>query len=418
MRSDEPIDVAIVGAGIGGSGLAVVLAKAGLKVLLLEKTKEHKDVVRGEWLAPWGVEEANYLGLTDLYMRAGANRIDRHISYSEFSTGEDVEDSTMVMADTVAEKPLCLGHPKTCDLLNEEAVGLGVEFQRGVRALKVTPGEPPRLHYQHDGQMHELSPRWIVGADGRKGVVARQMGCSVSQDAEHHLFSGMLVKDAHAWPCDLQVVATEGDVNILAFPQGDGVVRIYLGWPSSDRGRLVGPDGPARFLDSWRINCVPQAEVIASATPISPCIAYPNQDAWVDSPVRPGVVLIGDAAGRNDPIIGQGLSVAHRDVHFVSDAMLHESNWRMDMFEPYVAERAERMQRLRTVARLTSLRTSVFGDEGFRLRLKIHERMAARPDLAAPFAAGFLGPQNLPAEIFSPVFTEEIVGAPIWEEHP
>ena len=57
----ETVDVAIVGAGIGGSALAVTLAKGGLSVLLLEKSLEHKDVVRGEWLAPWGVEEANQL---------------------------------------------------------------------------------------------------------------------------------------------------------------------------------------------------------------------------------------------------------------------------------------------------------------------------------------------------------------------
>lgn len=414
----KQVDVAIVGAGIGGSALAVTLARGGLSVLLLEKSLEHKDVVRGEWLAPWGVEEANHLDLTDLYMSAGAHRVTRHVSYNEFVTPEEAESETLYIGEVAPEKPLCLGHPKTCNLLNEEAVANGVELVRGIGGLKVMPGSPPRLRYQKDGEVTEISPRWIVGADGRNGVVAKQIGCTVEHDPEHHLFSGMLVAGADDWPDDLQVISHEGDVNILAFPQGDGVVRIYLGWPSEDRGRLVGPEGPQRFLDSWRVKCVPHADTIANAKPVSPCIGYPNYDAWVDHPVREGVVLIGDAAGRNDPIIGQGLSITHRDVRFVSQALLGTKEWSASMFDGYVAERSDRMAKLRITARLTSLRESAFGEQGKALRYQIHERGHKNPDLTAPFAAGFVGPHNLPAEVFSPEFTEQVVGAPIWDDHP
>ncbi|MEM7098588.1 MAG: NAD(P)/FAD-dependent oxidoreductase [Pseudomonadota bacterium] len=416
--SIKNVDVAIVGAGIGGSALAITLARGGLSVLLLEKSVEHKDVVRGEWLAPWGVEEANKLQLTELYMNAGAHRVARHVGYNEFVSADEAEAQTLFLDQAAPEKPLCLGHPKTCNLLNDAAVSLGVEFARGISAIEVQPGRPPRLHYQHDGAAVEVVARWIVGADGRNGVVAKQIGCKFEHDPEHHLFSGMLVEGADDWPEDLQVIAHEDDVNVLAFPQGDGVVRIYLGWPSADRGRLVGPDGPQRFLDAWQVNCVPYADTIANAKPVSSCIGYPNYDAWVDHPVREGIVLIGDAAGRNDPIIGQGLSIAHTDVRMVSEALLGNQVWSVDMFDEYVAERKERMSRLRTTARLTSLRESAFGEEGKALRYQIHERLHATPDLAAPYAAGFIGPQNLPEEVFTPEFTAQVVGAPIWDPHP
>jgi 2-polyprenyl-6-methoxyphenol hydroxylase-like FAD-dependent oxidoreductase len=228
----------------------------------------------------------------------------------------------------------------------------------------------------------------------------------------------MLVENADAWPADLQVIATEGDVNVLAFPQGEGKVRIYLGWPSEDRTRLLGADGPSRFLQSWQLECIPNAHVITDATPVSPCIAYPNSDSRVDSPVRPGVVLIGDAAGRNDPIIGQGLSITHRDVRLVSNALLENDDWRPEHFEGYVEERAARMSRLRTTARLTSLRDSAFGEDGRQLRLQIHERIAKAPDLLTPFLAAFVGPEALPAEAFTPAFGEQIVGQPIWDTLP
>ena len=414
---DSP-DVAIVGGGIGGSAMAIVLARAGLDVLMLEKSLQHKDVTRGEWLSPWGVLEANQLGLTTLYEADGANRIDRHISYSDITSTEEAELNTLDIATMAPEKPLCIGHPRCCDLLNSEAEKLGVNYLRGISQLQVSPGTPPALNFTHDQQTHELRPRLIIGADGRNGIVAKQIGCTLEHDKEHHLFSGMLVKDAHDWPDDLQVIACEGDVNVLAFPQGNGRVRIYLGWPSSDRARLVGPGGPQNFLDSWRIACVPNADAIASATPASPCIAYPNHDAWLDSPVREGVVLIGDAAGRNDPIIGQGLSITHRDVRLVSTALLENQHWAAGIFNEYVTERVERMARLRVTARLTSLRDSAFGEQGRRLRQQIHERIAATPEMALPFAAAFVGPENIPSAAYEPAFLEQIVGAPIWSDLP
>ena len=413
-HTTEHPDIIVVGGGIGGGLVSTVLARAGLRILLLEKSLQHKDVVRGEWLAPWGVSEAVELGVHDEYMAHGAHRPLRHVNYGDLVTPAEAEAAAFDLTQGVPHPPLCLGHPKTCNLLNEDAVAAGVEMLRGISRLRVTPGSPPEVSFVHEGIEHTHKPRWVIGADGRNGVVANQIGCTTTHDEEHHLFSGMLVEDAHDWPEDLQVIATEGDVNVLAFPQGNGNVRIYLGWPSTERTLLVGPEGPARFLEAWQLDSIPHADAIVNATPISPCIAYPNYDAWLDSPIREGVVLIGDAAGRNDPIIGQGLSVTHRDVRMVRDAMLGESNWQTSMFDDYETERHERMSRLRTIARLTSLKESDFGKSGYALRQEIHNRLAANPDLAAPFAGGFVGPDALPAEVYAPAFTEQIVGRPLW----
>jgi 2-polyprenyl-6-methoxyphenol hydroxylase-like FAD-dependent oxidoreductase len=408
-------DVVIVGGGIGGGALASVLAREGLAVLILEKTLEHKDVVRGEWIAPWGVAETVALGLYDLYEKNGAHRIERHIDYNELETREDSESKALQLAGMVAHLPLCLGHPKMCNLLNTSAIDAGATLLRGITGLKVTPGSPPTVSYIHEGELTELRPRWVVGADGRNGVVAKQIGCTLTHDPEHHLFSGMLVEDANDWPEDLQVTGFEDDVNFLAFPQGDGKVRIYLGWPSEERSRLAGPDGPKRFLEAWNVDCVPHAAAIAGAKPVSRCIAYPNFDAWLDTPVKEGVVLIGDAAGRNDPIIGQGQSITHRDVRQVRDALINNNQWDVSIFNDYAEERKERMSRLRTVARLTSLRDSGFDRPGRRLREEMHRRINANPDLGMPFAGAFVGPEALPAEIYSSKFVESITGQPLWQ---
>src|SRR5678809_856361 len=76
-------DLIIVGGGIGGSALAAVMARAGRSVLLLEQSQAYQDRVRGEWIAPWGVDEVKRLGLYELLLSAGGHHLSRHITFDE-----------------------------------------------------------------------------------------------------------------------------------------------------------------------------------------------------------------------------------------------------------------------------------------------------------------------------------------------
>lgn len=53
MTTEQP-EVTIIGSGISGSALAAALAKAGVQVLVLERTEQFVDHVRGEYMHPWG----------------------------------------------------------------------------------------------------------------------------------------------------------------------------------------------------------------------------------------------------------------------------------------------------------------------------------------------------------------------------
>jgi flavin-dependent dehydrogenase len=66
-------DVITVGGGLGGASVAKVLAEAGLRVLVTEREETFKDRIRGEFLAPWGVAEAQKLGLYELLMEKCAH---------------------------------------------------------------------------------------------------------------------------------------------------------------------------------------------------------------------------------------------------------------------------------------------------------------------------------------------------------
>ena len=302
-------DVVIVGGGIGGGALAKNLAEAGVAVLVLERTQEYADVVRGEWIAPWGIPETKAVGAYPIYIANGGHHVTRHVSYDEDVHPRVAEkaafDLTTLMPDNPG--PLCIGHPAMCNLLNQAATAAGATVLRGVSNTRVTPGSPPTVTFDHEGKTTTLRPRLVVGADGRHGKTAEQIGARLQQDEPHHRFSGMLIDNVPQWRDDTQFISTEGDVNVLAFPQGGGRIRLYIGFALEQKTRLAGPQGPQRFLDAFRLKSVPGSDAIAAGRPIGPCLVYPNNDTWIDEPFADGVVLIGDAAGRNDPITGQGL---------------------------------------------------------------------------------------------------------------
>ena len=399
----DQFDVVIVGGGIGGGALATVLARAGVSVLVLEKSTVYRDHVRGEWMAPWGVAELKRLDLYEAVRAGGGHHLARHWSCHEEVSHEEALataiDLTALLPDVPG--PLCIGHPTLCQLLIELAARAGATVRRGVEDVRVSDEAPRTVTYRFDGSSHRASCRLVVGADGRASQVRRQVGIELHRDPTHHLFAGMLVEGAHGWPAETQTIGAEGDAHFLAFPQGSGRVRLYLGYAKEQPKRLTGADGPRAFLAAFQLACLPESEHLARAEPAGPCHSYPNEDSWTDLPMRDGVVLIGDAAGANDPIIGQGLSITLRDVRLVRDAVLGARDWRPEIFAAYAGERAERMRRLRFSASVVATMENEFGETARARRTRARERQMKDPTLFLPFLAAFVGPDQLPAEAFA-----------------
>lgn len=395
---NEQYDIIIVGGGIAGSGLGTALARGGKSVLVLEKSLEFRDMVRGEWIAPWGVVEARRIGIYDDLLTANDHHIARHIEYGDgLDPAEgDARGLALAMLPGVPG-PLSLGHPQACQALFGAAVGAGATAVRGVEEIEVTAGPAPAVSYTVDGERRTAHARLVVGADGRGSVVRRQVGAELYQDPTHHYFAGLLVEDADDWPTDVQSMGTEGDLQYFVFPQSPGKARLYLGFPTEQKSRFAGHDAAQRFLDAFQFASVPNSGCIAAGRAAGPCHAIPNQSTWVDNPVAPGAVLLGDAAGYNDPIIGQGLASTLRDVRLVGELLLGSDRWETGLFEPYVEERRERMRRLRLVAAIDSVVHAEFGPEATARKL----RVLRNPELTMPRGAVMVGPELLPAECFT-----------------
>jgi 2-polyprenyl-6-methoxyphenol hydroxylase-like FAD-dependent oxidoreductase len=144
--------------------------------------------------------------------------------------------------------------------------------------------------------------------------------------------------------------------------------------------------------------------------PASQCFVYPNNDTWIDVPVGPGVIAIGDAAGHNDPTIGQGLSVSHRDVRVVSDILNASGDWSPAALAPYAEERRERMRRLRLSGRLPAVRDCEFDAAGRARRERLRGKFMVDPLITGLALATLIGPENVPAEIFDARALEAALG--------
>jgi menaquinone-9 beta-reductase len=403
-------DVVIVGGGIGGCALAGHLARAGLAVTVLEQTETFADRVRGEWLAPWGVAEAQRLQLYDRFVAAGGHHLTHAIGYDELIPPEAAESRRLDLSRFVdgIPGPLCLEHVIMQNEALAAAVESGARVLRGTSRLTLPASDQPTVAFLHEGATHELSARWLVGADGRTSAVRRHFGMPLQEDPLDHLIVGLLLEGAHDWPQDRQSTGKFGDIHYLVFPQGHGKVRIYADYAYHGKARFNVENGARELLQAFDLAGVPGSAAIAGAKPIGPCRSYPSQDAWVDAPVAPGVVLIGDAAGYNDPILGQGLSVTLRDARMVGEAMTGSGDWQPALFDDYVNERRERLRRLRLAAGFVTRLFARFDADGVARRGRAFQRLGADPSLGLITAAAYAGPDRVPARYFTPEFQDAL----------
>ncbi|MHB1486953.1 MAG: FAD-dependent oxidoreductase [Acidimicrobiales bacterium] len=412
--SGERADVVVIGAGIAGSALAGTLARGGVSILVLERSTEYVDRVRGEFLQPWGVAEAQRLGILAALLDAGGNVSSRLVLYDEAYTRQESEASVVPLDAMVPHVPgaLGIGHPVACRALEEEAESAGARMVRGVSEARVTSGPNPQVAYVVDGEEHVVSPRLVVGADGRESAVRSQIGVPLRRTEPRVMLAGLLVDGVDGWPEGDSSIGTEGDRIYYVFPQGNGRVRLYLGVAFEQRGRLSGTDRAAALLEGFRLDVVPGSERLAKATPAGPCAGFPMTDSWTDTPLAPGVALIGDAAGFSDPVIGQGLSVALRDARMVGEVLLGGDDWSVDGLAPYAQEREERMRRLRFCAEVFTdchLPGHPNGVPERRRRLDLLN--GGDPDLFMAQAAMLCGPEMAPPEAFREVVRNRLVDA-------
>jgi len=388
-------DVITVGGGLGGSTLAAELARAGHRVLILERETRFRDRVRGESMLPWGVAVARRLELVDPLLAAGGHQAPLWITYM---FGNPVNTRDLHVTTPHGEAALNIYHPDMQEALLERAAGLGAEVKRGMTVVGVdaAPGRQPAVTFEREGERQTLSARLVVGADGRDSQVRGWVGFEVQRDLELLTIAGTLIEGSGVPDSAVHLAFGPGGAMLMA-PLGGRRARTYYVYPGvSRRLGLSGKQKISEFIQTCQSTGVPESW-FAGAEPIGPLAEFQGSDRWVESPIRNGVVLIGDAAASTDPSWGCGLSLTLLDVEHLATALRANADWSAALVR-YAMEHNEYYKTLRRILGWMTELTWTPGREADERRQRVFPRMMSDPrGFPDSIGLGPFGPSDEPA---------------------
>jgi len=310
----EHVDAVVVGARCAGSGTAVALARAGRRVVVLDRVRFPADTISTHLLWPGGVAELQALGALERVRALGAPPLPRALA----GAGRLVVRGDYTPVDGI-DHAMCVRRSGLDAALVETAREAGAEVREGVgvEALVTVAGRVAGVRCA-DGS--ELRAPLVIGADGRRSTVARHVG---AERPHRESASGRACFYAYwedARPEWRAVAAQwrEGAELGTAFPCDGGLALVLLQPPAARAGefrgdlagcyeRTVGSiPGLAERLEGCRI-----ATKVRAATGIA---SYFRRSAG------PGWALAGDAGHFKDPVTAQGIRDALRYGRLLGEA--------------------------------------------------------------------------------------------------
>jgi len=335
-------DVAIVGAGMVGSALALALTKAGFDVALVESRapaqwrSEDEVDLRVVALAASSIALFERLDVWKT-IRAARACAYRHMRvWDALAPGElhfDAADEGVAALGYIVENRL-IQHVLWHALQTEARIALHCPAKVAATELDADR----RTLVLDDG--NRVAARIVVAADGVDSVLRDLVGIA-AQDrdyAQRAIVAHVATEREHeatAWQRFLPAMT-------LAFlPLADGRASIVWSVPNADAERLLALDDAA-FRDElgaafdFRLGRI---------TAMTPRAAFPLRMKLADRYVAPRFALIGDAAHVVHPLAGQGVNLGLRDVDELCGALSEARDAKRDFSADFVLRRYERRRR-------------------------------------------------------------------------
>lgn len=376
-------DVAIAGGGFAGSTIAGVLARGGLQVVVIERERQFRDRIRGEFTWPWGRAEIDRLALLPVFESIGALPLLRMDEYLDGAFNRTI--------DVIPRPGLTFQHAPLQDALLEWAANQGAEIIRPARVVRFEAGNPPALHFEQDDAESTVTARLIVAATGRESQARTWTGGASEIDPEHHRFGGVSIEGASFSDGSL-VLGQHEPEQAMVFHLGARHSRLYL----RTFDDLVQQSGVTHSFDTL-VDYVRgwfDSDVLDHARQIGPLGFFPNGNTWATKLTAPGLALIGDTAGSADPSGGHGTSLVFRDVRVLSELLLASEDWSTAL-ERYERQRTDYFGVIRARDHWYGEIAAGRGPEGAQRRARQAKARETDPTLGGFGAIEFLGPDGL-----------------------
>ena len=296
-------DAVVVGAGPAGSATALQLARAGARVLLLDRARFPRDKPCSEYLSPESTRVLERLGPDVLGAVAAA-------SPARLRGMKVVAPSGAAVVGRFETFSYALPRTRFDAILRAAAEAAGAEVREGVKVEELiyergaVAGVVARDTYR---------ARVVVGADGLRSVVARRLGPVHAIGPKRVAFTTHVadVRDVHE--LGEMHVGRPGYVGLG--PIGNGVTTVALVLPLAEARR-----GKRFFEELNRFPGV--AGRFDGRRMVRPVLATGPFARWSRRPVANGALLVGDAADFFDPFTGQGIYSALRGAELAAAAIL------------------------------------------------------------------------------------------------
>ena len=303
---NKTYDAIIVGARCAGSPTAMLLARKGYRVLLVDRATFPSDTVSTHIVQPLAASALSRWGLLDRLSATGSPPIDTY-TY-------DFGPFTLTGAPGTTEAPLAYCPRRTIldKLLVDAAVGAGAEIREGftVEQVLIEGGRVVGIKgHSKGGDSVTERANVVIGADGRHSLVAEAV-----RPEQYHEKPPLLAAYYTYWSglpmngrFETYIRPSRG---FAAAPTHDGLTMIVVGWPYAEFDAHK-QDIEGTYLDVF--NLTPAfAERVKDARREARFMgaAVPN---YFRKPYGPGWALVGDAGYNKDPITAQGITDAFRD---------------------------------------------------------------------------------------------------------
>jgi len=302
--STQPYDAIIIGGGPAGSTAALVMARAGLRVKLLERTPFPRLHV-GESLLPRNMALFKELGLEE--MLAGVPKVDKR--GAEFIMGNGTEPSlfpfTMGLLPGETSSFNLERAPFDAALL-DTARKAGAEVREGVALRKILRLEEGDVAVETDEG--EIAARFLVDASGQSTLLGKHLGSRRMMDQHRKIayfghFENVWRQPGQESGYIVIVVCTEGWFWMIPLDETRTSIGLVM---DADLARGVGL--PADQMLTWGISrCPVLRERTAEATFPTETHVVADFSYRCDPYAGPGYFLVGDAAMFVDPIFSTGV---------------------------------------------------------------------------------------------------------------
>ena len=309
-------DAIVVGARCAGSPTAMLLARQGYRVLLVDRARFPSDTVSTHIIWPHGAEVLDRWGLLERLAATGCPPVARRMTF-------DVGPFALVGGIPGVNRDrggFCPRRTVLDKLLVDAAGEAGADVREAftVEGLVWDGDEVVGIRgHTRTGPGIEERARIVIGADGRHSVVAAGVRAAEYDVVAprttfyYSYFSGFDADDLEQYVRDHQGAA--------CFPTHDGLTLIAAVWPSA-RFHEVRADieGHVRKVHE---SAPTVAERMQAARREEPWVGTAGVANYFRTPHGPGWALVGDAGYEKDPLTAQGISDAFIDAESVADAI-------------------------------------------------------------------------------------------------